>query len=93
VVWHCYLACARERPLDGEGTLGLALQLVSTPPEMMHKAGLLWAQNAICAGWADKGGACRSINVLLQRFCRPDPSSGYWALKPIYRNRSGYGIR
>ena len=45
------------------------------------------AQNAICAGWAYDGGACRTINTVLMRFCRPDPSTGYWALKPIYRER------
>src|SRR5262245_35328233 len=81
----CYLACAKQRPL-GVGLI-LLLEVYDTP--MVLKAITLRAQNAICAGWAYDGGACRTINVLLQRFCRPtDPSTGYWVLKPIYRTRS-----
>ena len=80
----CYLACVKQRPLG----VGLMLLLdVASDPVMIQKSITLRAQNAICAGWAYDGGACRTINTVLMRFCRPDPSTGYWALKPIYRER------
>lgn len=80
----CYVSCAFN-PTYQTHRIGWGSQIFRVIGDVILTARTLRARNEICPGFAYDGGACRPINVLLQRFCRVDPSTHSWVLKPIYR--------